>query len=197
MFLIKRNAKTKLKSNQIKGGIYMEEKLISAIKESKIIYDEDKLLAVLNYAKDIYKDVLRYTGQTYLEHSLGVAIEVILLRLDENSIYASILHEVTRFDVDMNDITLKFGEEVTTLIKGIDRLSYLNYANNDKLDINILRKMFMAIAKDVRVILIKLADRLYNMRKADEMQEDFRILKAKETLEIYSPIAHRLRYFTY
>lgn len=175
----------------------MEEKLISAIKESKIIYDEDKLLAVLNYAKDIYKDVLRYTGQTYLEHSLGVAIEVILLRLDENSIYASILHEVTRFDVDMNDITLKFGEEVTTLIKGIDRLSYLNYANNDKLDINILRKMFMAIAKDVRVILIKLADRLYNMRKADEMQEDFRILKAKETLEIYSPIAHRLRYFTY
>lgn len=170
----------------------MEEKLIAAIKENKINYDEDKLQAVLNYAKDIYKDGQRYTGQTYLEHTFGVAIEVILLRLDENSIYASILHEVTRFDVDINDITLKFGEEVTTLIKGVDRLSYLNYANNDKLDINILRKMFMAIAKDVRVILIKLADRLYNMRKADEMQEEFRILKAKETLEIYSPIAHRL-----
>ncbi len=170
----------------------MEEKLITAIRSSKIKYDENRLQAVLNYAKDIYKDELRYTGQTYLEHTFGVAIEVILLNLDENSVYASILHEAPRFNADMNDITLNFGEEVTSLIKGVDRLAYLNYANNDKLDINILRKMFMAIAKDVRVILIKLADRLYNMRKADEMQEDFRILKAKETLEIYSPIAHRL-----
>jgi len=170
----------------------MEENLIAAIKENKINCDEKKLQAVLNYAKDIYKDELRYTGQTYLEHTLGVATEVTLLKLDENSVYASILHEVVRFNVDMNDVITKFGEEVATLIKGVDRLSYLNYANNDKLDIQILRKMFMAIAKDVRVILIKLADRLYNMRKADEMQEDFRILKAKETLEIYSPIAHRL-----
>jgi GTP pyrophosphokinase len=175
----------------------VEEKLIAAIKENKIICEDGKLQAVINYAKDIYKDELRYTGQTYLEHTIGVATEVALLRLDENSIYASILHEVIKFNVDMNEITLKFGEEVATLIKGVARLSYLNYANNDKLDVNILRKMFMAIAKDVRVILIKLADRLYNMRKADEMQEDFRILKAKETLEIYSPIAHRLRNFTY
>jgi len=170
----------------------MEEKLIAAIKENKISCDDNKFQAVLSFAKDIYKDELRYTGQTYLEHTLGVATEVALLKLDENSIYASILHEVVRFDVDLNDITAKFGEEIATLIKGVDKLSYLNYANNDKLDVQILRKMFMAIAKDVRVILIKLADRLYNMRKADEMQEDFRILKAKETLEIYSPIAHRL-----
>jgi GTP diphosphokinase / guanosine-3',5'-bis(diphosphate) 3'-diphosphatase len=170
----------------------MEEKLIAAIMENKINCDDKKLQAVLSFAKDIYKDELRYTGQTYLEHALGVATEVTLLKLDENSVYASILHEVVRFNVDMNDVIAKFGEEVATLIKGVDRLSYLNYANNDKLDIQILRKMFMAIAKDVRVILIKLADRLYNMRKADEMQEDFRILKAKETLEIYSPIAHRL-----
>ncbi|MDD2377005.1 MAG: HD domain-containing protein [Clostridia bacterium] len=175
----------------------MEENLISAMKENKINYDDNKLQAVLNYAKDIYKDELRYTGQTYFEHTIGVATEVTLLKLDENSIYASILHELTKFNVDMNHVTIKFGEEVTTLIKGVDRLSYLNYANNDKLDIQILRKMFMAIAKDVRVILIKLADRLYNMRKADEMQEEFRILKAKETLEIYSPIAHRLRNSTY
>lgn len=170
----------------------MEEKLIATMKENKINYDDNKLQAVLKYAKDIYKDELRHTGQTYLEHTIGVATEVSLLKLDENSIYASILHEVTKFNVDLNDITLKFGEEITTLIKGIDRLSYLNYGKNDKLDITILRKMFMAIAKDVRVILIKLADRLYNMRKWDEMPEDFRILKAKETLEIYSPIAHRL-----
>ena len=170
----------------------MEETLIAAIKENKIKCDEEKFKAVLNYARDIYKDELRYTGQTYLEHTIGVATEVTLLKLDENSIYASLLHEASKFNVDMNDISLKFGEEVTSLINGVDRLSYLNYVNNDKLDIQILRKMFMAIAKDVRVILIKLADRLYNMRKADEMQEDFRIMKAKETLEIYSPIAHRL-----
>ncbi len=175
----------------------MEENLIAAVNESKISCEKGKLQAVINYAKDIYKDELRYTRQSYLEHTLGVATEVALLKLDENSIYASILHEVVKFNVDMKDITLNFGEEVTNLIKGVSRLSYLNYANNDKLDVNILRKMFMAIAKDVRVILIKLADRLYNMRKADEMQEDFRILKAKETLEIYSPIANRLRYFTY
>ena len=175
----------------------MEESLITAIKENKINCDEKKLQAVLNYAKDIYKDELRYTRQSYLEHTIGVATEVTLLKLDENSIYASLLHEVIKFDVDLNEVQTKFGEEVVTLVKGVNKLSYLNYANNDKLDIQILRKMFMAIAKDVRVILIKLADRLYNMRKADEMQEDFRILKAKETLEIYSPIAHRLRNCTY
>lgn len=170
----------------------MEDNLITTLKESKINYDDNKLKEVINYAKEIYKDELRYTGQTYLEHTFGVANEVALLKLDEDSIYASILHEVIRFGVNITDIETKFGTEIASLIKGVDRLSYLNYANNDKLDINILRKMFMAIAKDVRVVLIKLADRLYNMRKADEMQEDFRILKAKETLEIYSPIAHRL-----
>lgn len=170
----------------------MVDELIQKLKENKINYDDKKLKQVLDYAKEIYKDEFRYTGQTYMEHTLGVATEVISLKLDEASIYASMLHEVVKFNVDIKDVEEKFGSEIATLVKGVDRLSYLNYANNDKLDINILRKMFMAIAKDVRVVLIKLADRLYNMRKEDEMQEDFRILKAKETLEIYSPIAHRL-----
>lgn len=123
---------------------------------------------------------------------LGVATEVAALKLDDISIYASILHELPKFNIKYSDITLKYGQELSDIIKGVDRLSYLNYVNNDKLDIQILRKMFMAIAKDIRVILIKLADRLYNMRKHDEMNEEFKIMKAKETLEIYCPIAHRL-----
>ncbi|MEG1705043.1 MAG: bifunctional (p)ppGpp synthetase/guanosine-3',5'-bis(diphosphate) 3'-pyrophosphohydrolase [Clostridia bacterium] len=170
----------------------VKEKLLIVMKDNNINYDNNKFEEVLKYAKSIYKDEFRYTGQTYFEHTLGVAKEVANLKLDEDSIYSSILHELPKFKVSFSEITLKFGQDISDLIKGVDRLSYLNYANNDKLDIQILRKMFMAIAKDVRVILIKLADRLYNMRKADEMNEEFRILKAKETLEIYSPIAHRL-----
>jgi GTP diphosphokinase / guanosine-3',5'-bis(diphosphate) 3'-diphosphatase len=170
----------------------LKEKLINILNDNNIKYDEDKLNSVILYINDIYKDKTRYTKETFYEHTFLVAIEVAKLKLDENSIYGSLLHEVVKFNVDLKDITSRFGEDVTNLIKGISRISYLNYSNHDKLDMNILRKMFMAIAKDIRVILIKLCDRLITMRNIKKVEEKIRYIKAKESMEIYSPIAHRL-----
>ncbi len=170
----------------------MEEHLIAILKENNIDYDEKYLMKVINYAKENYGNKLRYSKQTLYEHSLGVAIEVAKLKLDITSIYACILHELVKTDVDFKDVTELFSKEIVDIIKGLGKVSYLNYTARTKIDENNLRKLFMAIAQDIRVVIIKLVDRLYNMRQANDMDEEFRLLKAKENLEIYSPIAHRL-----
>ena len=170
----------------------MEEQLIKALDESKIKYKKEELEVALRIAKETYKENRRYTGELYIEHTLGVATDVAKLKLDMPSIYAALLHELPRNGGNLEEVEEKLGKEVSDLIKGVHKITYLNYSNLDKLNEDSLRKMFMAIAKDIRVVIIKLVDRLYNMRKADKMPEDFRITKAKETLEIYAPIAHRL-----
>lgn len=161
--------------------------------EKNIVYDEKKLNEVLEYAQKIYADKLRYEGKTVFEHSIGVALEVIKLNMDETSIYASLLHEAPKQEkYEPNYIKEKFGEDVLNIINGSNRLCYLNYNSQNQIEIEKLRDMFMAIAKDVRVVIVKLADRIYNMRRIKELDENTQKLKAKETLEIYAPIAHRL-----
>lgn len=172
--------------------ICIKEILIKALNDNNIEYDKEYLDNVIEYAKLNYGNKLRYSGQTLYEHSLGVAIDVANLKLDITSIYACILHELVKTSVDFKDVEKEFNTEIVEMIKGIAKLSYLNYSSVNKVDINNLRKLFMAIAKDVRVVIIKLVDRLYNMRQYSDSKEDFVVLKAKETLEIYCPIAHRL-----
>ena len=170
----------------------MEETLRKAIEESKIKYDKRDLENAIEIAKKVYSDNRRYTGELYLEHTIGVATDVALLKLDSTSVYAALLHELPRNGGDLNEVAETLGQDVADLIKGVHKITYLNYSNLDKLNEDTLRKMFMAIAKDIRVVIIKLVDRLYNMRNESKMPEDFRITKAKETMEIYAPIAHRL-----
>lgn len=173
--------------------IETEENLNIALKEHKIKYDEKKLSEVISYAKNMYRDKQRYAGKSVLDHAIGVAIEVANLNMDEVSIFSALLHEAPKFDeYNYEDIKTKFGEEVADIVKGVYKLSYLNYNNQSNIETEKLRNMFMAIAKDVRVIIVKLADRLYNMRKIYELDEATQKIKAKETLEIYAPIAHRL-----
>ena len=112
----------------------MEEDLIKALKESGIKYQEKELNDALEIAKNTYKDNRRYTGELYLEHSLGVATDVAKLKLDKASVYAALLHELPRNNGNYDEVTENLGEEVTQLIKGVYKITYLNYSNIDKLN---------------------------------------------------------------
>lgn len=145
-------------------------------------------------AADAHKDQKRKSGQPYIIHPLSVAIILADLELDKESIAAGLLHDVVEdTEITLDDIKREFGDEITLLVDGVTKLGQLSY-NVDKLDMQAenLRKMFLAMAKDIRVILIKLADRLHNMRTLDSMLPEKQIKISKETMDIYAPIAQRL-----
>ena len=145
-------------------------------------------------AKDAHKDQKRKSGEPYIIHPLCVAIILAQLELDKETIIAGLLHDVIEdTGVTGEEITKEFGEEVFLLVDGVTKLTQLNY-EHDKIDKQAenLRKMFLAMAKDIRVILIKLADRLHNQRTMQYQTPEKQIEKSRETMEIYSPIAQRL-----
>ena len=147
-----------------------------------------------NLAREAHKDQKRKSGEPYIIHPLCVAIILAQLELDKETIIAGILHDVIEDTaVTPQELTEAFGEEIYLLVDGVTKLTQLNY-EHDKIEIQAenLRKMFLAMAKDIRVILIKLADRLHNMRTMQYQSPEKQIEKSRETMEIYSPIAQRL-----
>ncbi|MDO4283268.1 MAG: bifunctional (p)ppGpp synthetase/guanosine-3',5'-bis(diphosphate) 3'-pyrophosphohydrolase [Clostridia bacterium] len=169
-------------------------KIISEILEKeKIKYDKEKLNEVANYCETMYVNTKK-ANTDMIDHVIGVATEVARLRLDDTSIYASLLHGTLKCDnYNRDEIEEKFGKEIVEIIETVDKLSYLNYRTKEKPDSENLRNMFMAIAKDIRTVIIKLADRLYNMRNISNVDnEEVKLTMAQECLQIYAPIAHRL-----
>jgi len=170
-----------------------EEIISEILKNENIKYDMEKLDLVCNYCDKMYTNTKK-SNMDMIDHVIGVAREVATLRLDDTSIYASLLHGVLKCEnYNRDEIRNLFGDEILNIIETVDKLSYLNYRTKEKIDTENLRNMFMAIAKDIRTVIIKLADRLYNMRNIKSIDSDeVKMTMARECLNIYAPIAHRL-----
>jgi GTP pyrophosphokinase len=168
--------------------------LIKEIRKYHPSTDLSDIEKAYKIARDAHEGQLRKSGEPYIIHPLCVAIILAELELDKETIIAGLLHDVVEDTVMTNeDVTREFGAEVALLVDGVTKLTQLNY-EHDKIEVQAenLRKMFLAMAKDIRVILIKLADRLHNMRTMQYQSPAKQIEKSRETMEIYAPIAHRL-----
>ena len=169
------------------------KELLDIMDEEGIKYSPVTMKKVIDYAKKIYTDTKRYKGETTFCHAINVAKIVATLKIGIEAVYAAVLHETPKYEAyKYVDIETICGSEVATLVKDASKLYLLNYDGQKEMQAENLRKMFMAIAKDIRVVIIKLADRLYNMRNIYEEPLEFQIKKAEETMEVYAPIAHRL-----
>lgn len=140
-----------------------------------------------------HKEQKRRSGEPYITHPIAVASILADMRMDPQTIMAAILHDVLEDTlIDKDTIIKKFGEPVAELVDGVSKLTQIDFATKAEAQAENFRKMVLAMAKDIRVILIKLADRLHNMRTLGHMPSEKRCRIAKETMEIYAPIAHRL-----
>lgn len=144
-------------------------------------------------ALDAHKEQKRYSGIPYILHPLNVAITVAEMELDWQSICAALLHDVVEdTDYTADDIKEMFGTQVAELVDGVTKLDKIQFTSKEEREMENLRKMFLAMAKDIRVIMIKFADRLHNMTTLISMTEEKQREKARETLNIFAPLAHRL-----
>lgn len=168
--------------------------LIASVKKYHPSDDISLIEKAYRVAADAHKDQKRKSGEPYIIHPLCVAIILADLELDKESIAAGLLHDVVEDTVmTEEELTEEFGPEVSLIVSGVTKLAQLKYSA-DKVEEQAenLRKMFLAMAKDIRVILVKLADRLHNMRTAQYWSPETQKKKARETMDIYAPIAQRL-----
>ena len=170
------------------------EDLVRSIRKYHPSDDLTMIERAYRIAKEAHKEQKRKSGEPYIIHPLCVAIILADLELDKETIAAGILHDIVE-DTEMTEeeLTAQFGQEVALLVDGVTKLTQLSWsADKVEMQAENLRKMFLAMAKDIRVILIKLADRLHNMRTLQYMKPEKQKEKARETIEIYSPLADRL-----
>ena len=170
------------------------EELIKSVRKYHPSTDISMIQKAYEIASDAHKDQKRKSGEPYIIHPLCVAIILADLELDKETIVAGLLHDAVEDTwMTVEEVSNKFSPEVALLVDGVTKLGQLSYSA-DKVEVQAenLRKMFLAMAKDIRVILIKLADRLHNMRTLQYMRPEKQQEKARETMDIYAPIAQRL-----
>lgn len=169
------------------------EDIIAIVKKRRGRHDIKLIQKAYEYAKAKHGDQLRKSGEPYIIHPVQVAYTLAELGLDEDTICAALLHDVLEdTDTSYEDLEKEFNEEVAYMVDGVTKLSKLQYASVEEQQVENYRKMFLAMGKDIRVILIKLADRLHNMRTLKFLTRDRQIANAKETMELYAPLANRL-----
>ena len=155
--------------------------------------DNKLIMKAYNYAVEHHGDQCRKSGEPYIIHPLNVAYILADIGLDESTISAALLHDLVE-DTEVTDADLRreFGNEIAEMVSGVTKLSNMLFTSIEEQQVEDYRKMFLAMGKDIRVILIKLADRLHNMRTLKFLKRDRQIANAKETMELYAPLANRL-----
>lgn len=168
------------------------DSFIEEVKNHKV-YDVEKIEKAYKIAKDAHKDQKRRSGEPYIMHPVAVARILLKLGMDNECIIAALLHDVVEdTEYGLQFIEDTFGADVALLVDGVTKLGHIPLSTREEVQAENIRKMFIAMNKDVRVIIIKLADRLHNMRTLQYMPDYKQREKSLETLEIYAPIAHRL-----
>ncbi len=155
--------------------------------------DEDMIERAFLFARDAHEGQCRKSGEPFIAHPVEVALILADLKMDAETLTAALLHDtVEDSSVTLDQVRETFNDSVAQLVDGVTKITRIEVESLSDEQAQTIRKMFVAMSKDIRVIVIKLADRLHNMRTLSALKEDRRIFKARETLEIYAPIAHRL-----
>ena len=156
-------------------------------------YDETLLELAYETALKMHKDQKRKSGEPYIIHPMAVGKILAELGMDDHCIAAGLLHDaVEDTEYTLDDCRRDFGDDIAVMVDGVTKLTNIEYTSKEDAQAENVRKMFMAMSKDIRVLVIKLADRLHNMRTIEYQTPEKQIEKSKETLEIYAPIASRL-----
>lgn len=174
-----------------KTDITIEDILYQGKRKNRTI-DKHMIIKAYLYAKEKHKNQLRKSGEPYIIHPLNVAYILATLGLDTQTICAALLHDVVEdTEATYEDIKGQFGQEIAQIVEGVTKLNYLFQSVEEKQAEN-YKKMFIAMEKDIRIIILKLADRLHNVNTLKHLRRDRQIAISKETIELYAPIAHKL-----
>jgi GTP pyrophosphokinase len=169
------------------------DELITTVAAYNPEVDRDLLTRAFHFAAAAHEGQQRRSGEDFINHPWGAAKICAELRLDEQTIAAALLHDVVEdTDTDIKEVRAEFGDEIAQLVEGVTKLTRIQFQSREQAEAENYRKMIVAMAQDVRVILIKLADRLHNMRTIEYLGKQKQVQKGKETLEVYAPLAHRL-----
>ncbi|MBO4308763.1 MAG: bifunctional (p)ppGpp synthetase/guanosine-3',5'-bis(diphosphate) 3'-pyrophosphohydrolase [Clostridia bacterium] len=170
-------------------------RLLSILAATGKKYDTEKITRAFRYASELHDGQMRASGEPYISHPIAVAEIVAGLELDTDSICAALLHDTVEDCAErtsLKDLEKLFGKDVAMLVDGLTKIVILQVEDKEEADIENLRKMLLAMSRDIRVIFIKLCDRLHNMRTLDAKPDEKRRLTALETMHVYAPLAHRL-----
>ena len=170
-----------------------KSEFLNTIKQFNENYDIDMISRAYDVAEEMHRGQLRKSGEPYLIHPMAVAEILAELGMDEETIVAGLLHDVVEdTPYTMEELARDFGEEVALLVDGVTKLGSLKFESKEARQVENLRKMFLAMSKDIRVLIIKLSDRLHNLRTINYMSHEKIVEKCQETLDIYAPLAARL-----
>ena len=167
--------------------------LVTKIKKYNKNADTKLLEKAYNTAKKYHKDQLRKTGDPFINHPLQVAMILADIEMDQTSITSAILHDIVEdTEYNLEKMMAEFGNTIARITNGVTKLDKIVFDNKEEQQVSNIRKMIIAMSEDVRIILVKLADRLHNMRTLKPLDKKKRINISMETMEVYAPIAHRL-----